>query len=107
MGWAKYMEDNLEIMESRLRYYHNSSYITSYSTPIAPSGTSDNEFIDEEVFINELILSRPLYCLDCGRRINFTTEQKKYYEQRGWRPPKRCKKCRDSRSIRCVMRPSF
>ena len=107
MGWAKYMEDNLEIMENRMNAYHRTAYITAYSPRITEPVTSHHQIVINDIPIDELILPKPLICRDCGCKIKFATEQQNYYSKMGWKPPKRCKKCRAARDIHASMRPSF
>lgn len=39
-------------------------------------------------------------CQDCGENFVFTVNEQKFYEEKGFLPPKRCKKCRDARKNR-------
>lgn len=39
-------------------------------------------------------------CQDCGREFTFTVNEQKFYEEKGFTPPKRCKACRDARKNR-------
>lgn len=36
-------------------------------------------------------------CVDCGNTFSITTEEKQWYEEKGFKVPKRCKKCRERR----------
>ena len=36
-------------------------------------------------------------CKDCGEIFTFTENEQRFYEERGFLPPKRCKNCRDAR----------
>ncbi len=38
-----------------------------------------------------------IHCTDCGKDFLFTAGEQRYYEQRGFNPPRRCKDCRDKR----------
>ena len=36
-------------------------------------------------------------CQDCGQEFVFTVNDQKFYEEKGFTPPKRCKACREAR----------
>ena len=36
-------------------------------------------------------------CQDCGREFLFTAQEQKFYEEKGFTPPKRCRYCRNKR----------
>lgn len=36
-------------------------------------------------------------CQDCGEEFTFTVNDQKFYEEKGFLPPKRCKSCRKKR----------
>lgn len=36
-------------------------------------------------------------CQDCGRIFIFSANEQKFYEEKGFPPPKRCKSCRKAR----------
>ena len=39
-------------------------------------------------------------CQDCGEEFTFTENEQKFYEEKGFVPPKRCKACRNARTLR-------
>lgn len=39
-------------------------------------------------------------CQDCGEDFIFTERDQKFYEEKGFEPPKRCKNCRNARKDR-------
>lgn len=39
-------------------------------------------------------------CQDCGKEFMFTVEDQKFYEKNNYIPPKRCKACRNARTLR-------
>lgn len=43
-------------------------------------------------------------CIDCGKGFIFTENDQKFYEEKGFPPPKRCKACRNARTLRNNMR---
>ena len=36
-------------------------------------------------------------CQDCQQDFEFTENEQKFYEEKGFLPPKRCKTCREAR----------
>jgi DNA replicative helicase MCM subunit Mcm2 (Cdc46/Mcm family) len=38
-----------------------------------------------------------LKCQDCGANFTFTEKDQKFFESKGFTPPKRCKPCRDKK----------
>ena len=40
-----------------------------------------------------------IQCSDCGQLFEFTAQERKEYEQKGYSDPKRCKPCRKSRKV--------
>jgi hypothetical protein len=45
-------------------------------------------------------------CSDCGKPFTLTTGEQQYYWARGWEPPKRCKECREKKTIKEVQHNS-
>lgn len=39
-------------------------------------------------------------CQDCGQEFIFSSNEQKFYEEKGFVPPKRCKKCRNARKYK-------
>ena len=39
-------------------------------------------------------------CQDCGQEFIFTVKEQKFYDEKGFPPPKRCKFCRNARTLR-------
>ena len=39
-------------------------------------------------------------CQDCGKEFIFTVKDQKFYEKNNYLPPKRCKSCRNARTLR-------
>ena len=39
-------------------------------------------------------------CVDCGETFVFSEREQKFYEEKGFIPPKRCKFCRNTRKER-------
>jgi DNA-directed RNA polymerase subunit RPC12/RpoP len=40
---------------------------------------------------------KTLVCADCGKEFTFTADDQKFYAEKGFSDPKRCKECRDKR----------
>ena len=38
-----------------------------------------------------------LTCADCGREFTFGAEEQRFFRERGFDPPKRCKECREAK----------
>jgi len=43
---------------------------------------------------------RSYACVECGAQFEFTDEEQRRFEARGFAPPKRCKPCRDAKRRR-------
>ena len=41
-----------------------------------------------------------LICKDCGKEFDFTVGEQKFYEEKGFAQPIRCKECRDAKKAR-------
>lgn len=39
-------------------------------------------------------------CQDCGKIFVFTENDQRFYEEKGFVPPKRCKACRNARILK-------
>ena len=39
-------------------------------------------------------------CQDCGNKFVFSANEQRFYEEKGYVPPKRCKSCRNARTLR-------
>lgn len=39
-------------------------------------------------------------CQDCGREFTFTVSEQRFYAEKNFTQPKRCKACRDARKNR-------
>jgi hypothetical protein len=38
-----------------------------------------------------------LTCADCGRDFAFSAEEQRFFREKGFDPPKRCKECRQAK----------
>ena len=41
-----------------------------------------------------------LTCADCGREFSFTAEEQRFFREKGYDPPKRCRECRQAKKER-------
>lgn len=41
-----------------------------------------------------------LVCKDCGKEFDFTVGEQRFYEEKGFAQPIRCKECRDAKKAR-------
>ncbi|MFA6325414.1 MAG: zinc-ribbon domain containing protein [Candidatus Paceibacterota bacterium] len=42
-------------------------------------------------------MGQTLTCVDCGEDFEFTDGEEKFYEEKGFASPKRCRKCRNKK----------
>ena len=108
MGWAKYMEDNLEIINERLSQMaekrntcpvaQTTIKMTVCITPLVVAEKKPVRAAREEKYI---------ICKDCGRVFSFPVRDQLFYEKMGWNPPKRCKACREHCKIKRLMCPAY
>lgn len=40
-------------------------------------------------------LNKTLKCVDCGKDFDFSERDQKFFQEKGFSEPKRCKPCRD------------
>lgn len=112
MGWAKYFEDNQEIMCERqeaMQAHTQEPEIRIVCTGILPTAKLVVEVKTEKHIaqIQKKYEDRYIICKDCGRIFLFASNAQKYYEKMGWDNPKRCKSCREYRNAHCLMHSSF
>jgi len=103
MGWAKYYEDNVEIICERQDqrftlekdiFFQGIAILTEKPYAIVEEKQQD--------FNN-----RYLICEDCGCEFIFSSHMQKFYSARGWGAPKRCKSCREHNDIMHIMRVTY
>ncbi len=116
MGWAKYMEDNLEIIQDRktsFGYRREDAYFSVYypREKIIPAssilGFTSNSIYTSERDQQEGYKDRYLICRTCGKTFQFTVQQQKNYDRKNWNPPKRCHKCRENVNVKALMRNAY
>jgi len=107
MGWAKYCEDNIEIMLER-QYMNQDSRcepkITVTIYPRVDCVATDHNKVDGPSVVYE---EKYIVCKDCGKKFLYSADQQRRFESRGWAAPKRCKHCRDLNNARYLMAASF
>lgn len=111
MGWAKYYEDNVEIMYDRQATIASQSQETSIKLVCAEVLPITKIIVEikEERIVHERdeYNDKFIVCKDCGRKFLFTANAQKHYDKMGWDDPKRCKECRNYRNTRFLMCSSF
>ena len=111
MGWAKYYEDNVEIMYERqaaMQSRRQEAEIKVVCTAVLPIARIKVEIKEELVAPQQVeYKDRYIVCKDCGRKFLFTAGAQKHYDKMGWDDPKRCKSCRSYRNTRYLMCSSF
>ena len=119
MGWAKYTEDNYNMIEQRPVLYRRDAFIMptvsvhepSESRGIFPAHVNSNpkELKHQTSAIEPIkaqsqartnipkrdYIDRILRCKSCGHDFRFSAKQQEKYEKKGWQPPKRCWDCRN------------
>lgn len=99
MGWAKYAEDNRELLEGRFyqpisadRYRAETIVQVCAILPIAlPIEVK----VKVEPAKKQKRKDQVIKCKDCGQDFVFSGGEQDYYERKGYCTPKRCKCCRD------------
>lgn len=87
MGFAKYQEDNLELMYDR-QYMRETSQCRPAPHLVSPTYSVMNK-TEPDVFFDKL-----LQCRACGKRFLYSASAQKVYKDLGREPPRRCKCCR-------------
>ena len=107
MGWAKFVEDNMEMLDDRFyrpineeRYQQEAIIQVCTILPVATFPIEVN--VTVSCTKPSARPDRTLYCRDCGRAFRFSGKEQDFFETKGYRPPKRCKSCRELNKIRCI-----
>lgn len=106
MGWAKYYEDNLEIINERQLYIQRTDFEKTcdiFELREYAVDTRKNFSISKQKHYED----RYIVCKDCGRKVLFSAKVQKIFATKGWDAPKRCKCCREFRNTRYLMCSSF
>lgn len=111
MGWAKYYEDNVEIIHERkeaMQSYRQEIEIKVVCMGIFPVTNTIIEIKEDPTVPQEIeYKDRYIVCKDCGRKFLFSAKTQKYFDKVDWDTPKRCKCCRSYRNTRYLMCSSF
>lgn len=103
MSFAKYFEDNMEIIEERfaLRQQENDPTPIYHTTQEVGSKiylvTTKVVEVKPEAPKKQKRKKKKIVCCDCGETFLFTGGEQKYYEKRKLSEPKRCPVCRQKR----------
>lgn len=103
MSFAKYFEDNMEIIEERfaLRQQENDHAPIYRITQEVGSKiylvTTKVVEVKPEASKKHKRKKKKIVCCDCGETFLFTGGEQKYYEERKLSEPKRCPACRQKR----------
>ena len=110
MGWAKYFEDNLEIMIDRQFMKQSSApeyAVTVVCTTIVHAMPQTNAAAVPTSRPAVKYEDKYIVCKDCGKKFLFSAQAQNQFARKGWSAPKRCKCCRDQRNARYLMCASF
>lgn len=116
MGFAKYLEDNIEIMLERqfmnvnqdektaVKILDSTNFFSLKNVVIKMKSEQQNpaSICNDIKYTDKYIV-----CKDCGRKVLFSADSQKYFESKGRDAPKRCKKCRNYRNALYLMCSSF
>jgi len=111
MSWAKYLEDDIEIMTDRL-YMKRQDQMKASDTPVCVA-ESHNVMLVQLLVETAITLEQPQYkdkhilCKDCGKKFLFSAQAQRQFDAKGWTLPKRCKYCRGIKEARYLMCASF
>ena len=97
MGFAKYFEDNMEVIEERLMLRQQSIETIPSSNLCQATCIIKNQPEHMQSRKKTKKKTKLIICCDCGSSIIFTGGEQKYYEQHHLCEPRRCARCRNSR----------
>ena len=115
MGWAKYLEDNIEKTNER-KFVSGSHKQKTESETICSSVILLTKLDAEvehkqQIYISEYdnveYKDKYIVCKNCGKKVLFSAKSQKNFDAKGWDAPKRCKSCRNLKNTRYLMRSSF
>ena len=102
MGFSKYFEDNLEIMEERqywMKAEETTPIIISSKVAAVTLDTVTVTTVPQPQKTKLKRKTKKLVCCECGTSFLFTGGEQHYYETHDLSEPKRCSKCRKSRNL--------
>ena len=103
MSFAKYFEDNMEIIEERFALRQQENEHTPIYRVTQEVGskiylvTTKVIEVKPEAPKKHKRKKKKIVCCDCGETFLFTGGEQKYYEERKLSEPKRCPACRQKR----------
>lgn len=103
MSFAKYFEDNMEIIEERFALRQQESDSAPIYRATQEVGTKIYLVTTRVVEVKpesqkkHKRKKKKIVCCDCGETFLFTGGEQKYYEERKLSEPKRCSACRQKR----------
>ena len=106
MGIAKYHEDNLEIIFDRL-FTMAERELCDQSEYRGTVSRADNKINCEVHHSKDNYEDKYIICRDCGTKFVFSAHSQKHFDAKKWEAPKRCKCCRDIRTVKYLMCASF
>ena len=106
MGWAKYVEDNLELFYDR-QYMKNEPQYKPIVKDIIPIPIKEPTVGVAKKAEKEIPRDKLLCCKTCGKQFLFSASAQKAFKEKGWATPKRCRCCRKTNTIRHLMRAEF
>lgn len=113
MGWAKYFEDNVEIMLERQFMMQSKAKNTEVTVVCRTNNLPASNIVVRVVESPKITTCKPkhedkyIVCKDCGRKFLFSAKSQRHFENKGWEVPKRCKCCREFRNARYLMCSAF
>lgn len=107
MGWAKYYEDNNELIDERLSLSKSLPIdISIVCSPVVTLPRKDGDVKTDQPR-TETFSDKTIICITCGRPFVFSAKSQRIFKEKGWKDPKRCKCCREHKNIVCLMHASF
>ena len=106
MGWAKYQEDNLELLYD-CKYMQDTPQYKPETQAVRHGSTARSVYTVEKKTELDVFYDKLLCCKDCGRQFRYSASAQKVYKEKGWAPPQRCKCCRETNNVSQILQPAF
>ena len=105
MSFAKYYEDNIDIIEERILLNSKSEYELPDYSPLKERIVQKTYIVTSTVIEKkkqrpqtQKYRTRVIKCCNCGNSFNFTGGEQHYYEEKKLFEPKHCPACRKKRN---------
>ena len=109
MGWAKCLEDNIEMIWER------EPFITLIAQPmqlknegavtLPHSVTATQPSLKKQYRAKrQHRKTKYIICSDCGSTFPFSEKSRKFFASNNWPDPKRCKSCREKRKSKIELK---